>query len=164
MSGDQLTPVWFSSTVLLTALGFYMWPHTFGSALTARDENVFRRNAVFMPLYQLLIAFVLFVGFVAVLKVPHLGADSEDSALLAVSKQAFPQWFVGLIGSAGMLCALVPGSMLLIVCGDDRCAATSYRGLNPGASDATVQSLTKRSCRSSRSAPSPSCSAAARRS
>src|SRR3954467_11220532 len=29
LSGDQLTPVWFSSTVLLTALGFYMWPHTF---------------------------------------------------------------------------------------------------------------------------------------
>ena len=37
--GDQLTPVWFSSTVLLTALGFYMWPHTFGSALSAKDEK-----------------------------------------------------------------------------------------------------------------------------
>src|SRR3954466_12012538 len=63
LKGDQLSPVWFSSTVLLTALGFYMWPHTFGSALTARNEDVFRRNAIFMPLYQLLIAFVLIVGF-----------------------------------------------------------------------------------------------------
>ena len=68
LSGDQLTPVWFSSTVLLTALGFYMWPHTFGSALSAKDENVFRRNAAIMPLYQLLIAFVFFVGFAAVLR------------------------------------------------------------------------------------------------
>src|SRR4051812_10253055 len=108
LKGDQLTPVWFSSTVLLTALGFYMWPHTFGSALTARDEDVFRRNAIFMPLYQLLIAFVLIVGFVAVLKLPGLAEDQTDGALLGISQRAFPDWFVGLIGSAGMLCALVP--------------------------------------------------------
>jgi SSS family solute:Na+ symporter len=142
LKGDQLTPVWFSSTVLLTALGFYMWPHTFGSALTARDENVFRRNAVFMPLYQLLIAFVLLVGFVAVLRLPKLGEDATDFALLDVSKQAFPQWFVGLIGSAGMLCALVPGSMLLIVCATT-VARNVYRGVRPDASEATVRSLTK---------------------
>ena len=77
LKGDQLSPVWFSSTVLLTALGFYMWPHTFGSALTARNEDVFRRNAIFMPLYQLLIAFVLLVGFVAVLRLPGLGEDRD---------------------------------------------------------------------------------------
>jgi solute:Na+ symporter, SSS family len=52
LSDKTLTPVWFSSTVLLTALGFYMWPHTFGSALSARDEDTFRRNAIFMPLYH----------------------------------------------------------------------------------------------------------------
>src|SRR4051794_21452933 len=82
LSGDQLTPVWFSSTVLLTALGFYMWPHTFGSSLAARNEDVFRRNAIFMPLYQLLIAFVLLVGFTAVVRVPGLSEDQADLALL----------------------------------------------------------------------------------
>jgi solute:Na+ symporter, SSS family len=142
LTGDQLTPVWFSSTVLLTALGFYMWPHTFGSALTARDEDVFRRNAIFMPLYQLLIAFVILVGFVAVLKAPGLSEDSTDLALLNISLKAFPDWFVGLIGSAGMLCALVPGSMLLIASATT-VARNVYRGLNPSASDATVTALTK---------------------
>ena len=29
---------WFDSTVLLTALGFFMWPHSFGSVFTARAE------------------------------------------------------------------------------------------------------------------------------
>src|SRR3954471_5690354 len=142
LQGDQLTPVWFSSTVLLTALGFYMWPHTFGSSLTARDEDVFRRNAIFMPLYQLLIAFVLLVGFVAVLRLPGLSEDSSDLALIGVSQRAFPDWFVGVIGSAGMLCALVPGSMLLIVSATT-VARNIYRGINPAASDATVTSLTK---------------------
>src|SRR3954451_9438170 len=142
LKGDQLTPVWFSSTVLLTALGFYMWPHTFGSALTARDEDVFCRNAIFMPLYQLVIAFVLLVGFVAVLRLPGLPADSSDLALLGIAQRAFPDWFVGLIGAAGMLCALVPGSMLLIVSATT-VARNIYRGVNPGVSDATVTTVTK---------------------
>jgi SSS family solute:Na+ symporter len=119
-----------------------MWPHTFGSALTARDEDVFRRNAIFMPLYQLLIAFVILVGFVAVLKAPGLSEDSTDLALLNISLKAFPDWFVGLIGSAGMLCALVPGSMLLIASATT-VARNVYRGLNPSASDETVTALTK---------------------
>src|ERR1700761_39310 len=80
LSDSELTPVWFSSTVLLTALGFYMWPHTFGSALSGKHEDVFRRNAVALPIYQLLIAFVFFVGFAAVLKVPHL-ADTDNALL-----------------------------------------------------------------------------------
>src|SRR4051794_542422 len=141
LSGDQLTPVWFSSTVLLTALGFYMWPHTFGSALSAKDERVFKRNAVFMPLYQLLIAFVFFVGFAAVLKV-KLPKDGTDLALLSVSKAAFPAWFVGLIGSAGVLCALVPGSMLLIASATT-VAKNIVRGVNPEMSDASTASLSK---------------------
>ncbi len=37
---------WFSSTVLLTALGFYMWPHTFGSIYTAKSATVIRQNAI----------------------------------------------------------------------------------------------------------------------
>jgi SSS family solute:Na+ symporter len=142
LSGDQLTPVWFSSTVLLTALGFYMWPHTFGSALSAKDENVFRRNAAIMPLYQLLIAFVFFVGFAAVLKVPGLGEGETDLALLSVAKDAFPQWFVGLIGSAGILCALVPGSMLLIASATT-VAKNIVRGVNPSLTDESTATLSK---------------------
>src|SRR6201991_2001564 len=142
LSGDQLTPVWFSSTVLLTALGFYMWPHTFGSALSARDEKVFKRNAAVMPLYQLLIAFVFFVGFAALLQVPNLPEDGSDLALLAVAKDAFPAWFVGLIGSAGVLCALVPGSMLLIASATT-VAKNIVRGVNPSLSDGATASLSK---------------------
>ena len=105
---------WFHSTVLLTALGFYMWPHTFGSMFTAKDERVFRRNAMVMPLYQLILLFVFFVGFAAVLKVPGLKGGEIDLSLLRLSVQTFDPWFVGVIGAAGVLTALVPGSMILI--------------------------------------------------
>ena len=105
---------WFDSTVLLTALGFYMWPHSFGSVFTARSDRVFRQNAIVMPLYQLILAFVFFVGFAAVLKVPGLKGPEIDLALFRLSISTFPPWFVGVIGAAGVLTALVPGSMIMM--------------------------------------------------
>ena len=76
---------WFNSTVVLTALGFYMWPHTFGSLYTASDEDVFRQNAVILPLYQLILLFVFFVGFAAILQVPGLKGPEIDLSLFRVS-------------------------------------------------------------------------------
>ena len=106
--------IWFDSTVLLTALGFYMWPHATGAVFTARSERVFRRNAVFMPLYQLILGFAFLVGFAAILQVPGLQGPDMDLSLFRISTMTFAPWFVGVIGAAGVLTALVPGSMILM--------------------------------------------------
>jgi solute:Na+ symporter, SSS family len=108
-----MSVLWFQSTVLLTALGFFMWPHTFGSVFTARDDRIFRRNAMLLPLYQLILLFVFFVGFAATLKVPGLKGGDIDLSLFKLSIQTFDPWFVGVIGAAGLLTAVVPGSMIL---------------------------------------------------
>ena len=128
---------WFDSTVLLTALGFYMWPHSFGSLFTAKDERVFRRNAAMMPVYQLILLFVFFVGFAAILKVPGLKGPEIDLSLLRLSVQTFDPWFVGVIGAAGVLTALVPGSMILISAAT-LLANNIFRAFHPQAADATV--------------------------
>ncbi|HET7226786.1 MAG TPA: sodium:solute symporter family protein [Candidatus Eisenbacteria bacterium] len=112
-----MSPAWFVSTVLLSALGFYMWPHGFAAGYTARSEDVFRRNAAIMPLYQLVLLFVLFVGFAAILTVPGLKGADADLSLLRLSRATFAPPLVGLIGAAGVLTALVPGSMLLLTAG-----------------------------------------------
>lgn len=106
-------PVWFVSTALVSALGFWMWPHAFAYTFSARGEHAFRRNAVFLPVYQLLLLFVFFVGFAAVGIVP--GLVQPDLALLAATAKTLPGWVQGLVGGAGVLAALVPGSLLLIV-------------------------------------------------
>lgn len=110
---DPQGPLWFATTVLVSALGFWMWPHAFAYTFSARHEHIFRRNAILLPLYQLLLLFVFFAGFAALGIVPHL-ADS-NLALLAASAATLPNWLLGLIGGAGLLAALVPGSLLLIV-------------------------------------------------
>ncbi|HWI28747.1 MAG TPA: sodium:solute symporter [Stellaceae bacterium] len=133
---------WFDSTVLLTALGFFCWPHSFGSIYTARDERVFRRNAIILPLYQLILLFVFFVGFAAILKTPGLKGPAIDLSLLKLSVATFPPWLVGIIGGAGVLTALVPGSMILVTAGT-LLANNLYRAVQPGAAEANVSLLAR---------------------
>jgi SSS family solute:Na+ symporter len=137
-----MSRVWFVSTVLLTALGFYMWPQFFASVYTAKNEDVFRKNAVVLPLYQLVILFVFFAGFAATLVVPGLTGADADLSLLRIAKEAFGPWTVGIIGAAGLLTALVPGSMILITAATI-CAQNVFRALVPATSDRTVSVLAR---------------------
>lgn len=108
----NLGHAWYISTVLLTSLGFYMWPHAFAATFTARSADTLRRNAVVMPLYTLTLVFIFFAGFAAVLLVP--GMPNGDLALLTVVRQTFPPWFVGVIGGAGALTAMVPAAIFIL--------------------------------------------------
>ncbi len=136
------SPTWFATTTLLTALGAYMWPHTFGSLYTAKEPGSFRRNAALLPLYQLINLFVFIIGFAAVLQVPGLTGPNVDLALFKVSLQTFPPWFIGVIGATGVLTALVPGSMILIA-GATLTANNIVRPLRPGMTDTATARLAK---------------------
>jgi SSS family solute:Na+ symporter len=108
----NLGHAWFISTVLLTSLGFYMWPHAFAATFTARSADTIRRNAVVMPLYTLTLVFIFFAGFAAVLLVP--GLANGDLAMLTVVRGSFPPWFLGVVGGAGALTAMVPASIFIL--------------------------------------------------
>ncbi len=137
-----LSPTWFVSTVALTAVGFYMWPHAFASAYTARSADVFRKNAVVMPIYQLVLLFVFFAGFAAILKVPGLEGADADLSLLRLSKLSFGPGLVGVIGAAGLLTALVPGSMLLMTAATIL-AKNVLKPLMPAANERTIGLLAR---------------------
>jgi solute:Na+ symporter, SSS family len=108
----NLGHTWYISTVLLTALGFYMWPHAFGTTFTAKSGTTLRRNAVVMPLYTTTIAFIFFAGFAAVLVLP--GLANGDLALLLLVRKSFPAWFLGVVGGAGALTAMVPAAIFTL--------------------------------------------------
>jgi SSS family solute:Na+ symporter len=108
----NLGHTWFISTVLLTALGFYMWPHAFASTFTAKSAGTLRRNAVLMPVYTITLAFIFFAGFTAVLAAP--GLANGDLALLTVVRKSFPAWLLGLTGGAGALTAMVPAAVFTL--------------------------------------------------
>ncbi len=136
------TPVWYCSTVALSALGLYMWPHTFSSAYTSRSAITFRKNAVFMPIYALFMMFAMLVGFVAALQVPGLQGSQVDLALLKLSMKTFEPEVVAIIGAAGVLTALVPGSTILIV-GSTLISNNVIRKLSPAISDEKLTTLAR---------------------
>jgi SSS family solute:Na+ symporter len=104
--------LWTASTIVMTGMGFYCWPHMFASTYSAKDERTIRRNAVIMPLYQLPVLLVFFVGFTALLVMP--GLRQPDSALLSLVTRSYPPWFAGFVGGAGAVTAMVPAAMLLL--------------------------------------------------
>jgi solute:Na+ symporter, SSS family len=138
---NNLGHTWYISTVLLTSLGFYMWPHTFAASFTAKSDDILRRNAVVMPLYTITLAFVFFAGFTAVLVVP--GLPNGDLSLLTIVRSSFPAWFLGVIGGAGALAAMVPAAIFILTAAT-LFARNLYRPVfAPSMTDDQVQKLAR---------------------
>jgi SSS family solute:Na+ symporter len=103
---------WYISTLLLTALGFYMWPQSFSASFTAKNADTLRRNAVLMPFYSITMPLMFFVGLAALLVVP--GLTSGDLSLLTMVRKTFPPWFLGIVGGTGALTAMVPAAVQVL--------------------------------------------------
>jgi SSS family solute:Na+ symporter len=106
--------LWYVSTVLLTGLGFFSGPQSIAAIFSAKDENVLRRNAMFLPVYQLIMLLIFFAGFSALLIVPGLKGPAADQSFLAVVSRFYPPWVLGFVTGTGALCALVPSTALLL--------------------------------------------------
>ncbi|MFC7392861.1 sodium:solute symporter family protein [Scopulibacillus cellulosilyticus] len=135
-----LNSSWFISTVIMNVIGAFMWPHVYGSIFSSRGKKALRRNAAIMPLYTLMLLFVLFIGFTAVLQVP--GLKDPDLSLLQLSVKTFDPWFVGIIGGVGLLTALVPGSILIMTAAT-LLSKNVYKVLVPLANEKQVSILAK---------------------
>jgi SSS family solute:Na+ symporter len=118
-----------------------MWPHLFGATFTARSGNTLRKNAVIMPLYTITMPLIFFVGFTAILVVP--GLKNGDLALLTIVRQSYPPWFLGIIGAAGALTAMVPAAILILAAAA-LFAKNFYREMiSPGLTDDQVAKLAR---------------------
>jgi len=139
-SPGMSTP-WVMSTALLTGLGFYMWPHVFASAFSAKSAQTIKRNAIIMPFYQIPILLVLMVGFTALLVIP--GLKNGDMAFLEIVRVTYPSWFLGFVGAAGAVTAMVPSSVLVLFAAT-LLAKNIYKSLlAPQASETTVLRLSR---------------------
>ena len=110
-STANLGHAWYISAVLLSTLSF-AWPHMFGSIFTAKSGETLRRNAVIMPFYVVPLLLIIFAGCTAILVMP--GVANGDIALLLLVRKAFPPWFLGVVGGAGALTAMVPAAIQIL--------------------------------------------------
>jgi solute:Na+ symporter, SSS family len=106
--------VWFVSTILLSAVGFFMGPQSANAIYSARSGDVLRRNAMLLPLYNAFTTLMIFAGLSAAIITPGLKGTAVDQSFLLVVQRFYPSWILGLVASAGALSALVPASALLL--------------------------------------------------
>jgi SSS family solute:Na+ symporter len=140
-ASPSLGVAWVMSTVLLTGLGFYMWPHMFTSVFSARSDRIIRRNAIIMPFYQIPILLVFCVGFTAFLVLP--GLSNGDMAFLSLVRKTYPAWFMGFVGAAGAVTAMVPSSILVLTASTLIAKNVYKAGFRPGANERAVLYLSR---------------------
>ncbi len=138
---SNMDVIWVMSTILLTALGFYMWPQLFGSVFSAKSDKVIKRNAIIMPLYQIPILLIFFVGFTALLVLP--GLKNGDLAFLTLVNKTYPSWFMGFVGAAGAVTAMVPAAILVLFASTLVAKNIYQTGFNPQASEEKVLRLSR---------------------
>jgi SSS family solute:Na+ symporter len=84
---------------------------------------------------------MLLVGFSAVLVLP--GLSNGDLSLLTIVRKTFPAWFLGIVGGAGALTAMVPAAIQLLT-GATLYAKNLFRPiLAPAMPDQQVAKLAK---------------------
>ena len=110
----QLGMSWFTTTVLLTGFGQWMWPQWFNVAFTGRGPRTLKLQAVFMPFYQLVKVAVITVGFAAILIFAGKGVAGND-VVMTLAKQLFPTWFLAIFALAAVLSAIVPAGPIVMV-------------------------------------------------
>jgi SSS family solute:Na+ symporter len=118
-----------------------MWPHYIGASFTAKSGDILRRNAVIMPFYSITMPLMFFVGFAATLVLP--GLTNGDLSMLTIVRKTFPPWFLGIIGGAGALTAMVPASILILTASTLFAKNLCRPILAPGMTDQQVATLAK---------------------
>ncbi len=114
---------WVVTTTILTGCGFFMWPQSMAAIYSARSEDALRRNAIFLPFYQLMLLLVFFAGFTALEVVPGLKGPAADQSFMLIVQKDYPAWILGIVAAAGTLAGLVPAAGQLL-------AAASIVGKN----------------------------------
>lgn len=104
---------WSYSTLALgSAIAIVLYPHTATGVLSAGSGRIIKRNAALMPTYNLLLALIALLGYMAIAAGIHTADTSSAVPLLFV--KMFPGWFAGFCLAAIGVGALVPAAIMSI--------------------------------------------------
>jgi SSS family solute:Na+ symporter len=97
----------FHTTSLLNSLvAFYMWPHMFANFFGARNARIIQRQAIFIPLYNILSLSFTLVGFAGILVLPGI---RPDGVMVEMLMRVAPIWLVGLFCAGALSASMVTG-------------------------------------------------------
>ena len=111
-TGQTWTWAAFGSSVLVSGLGFTMWPHLFMKSYAARSDRALRLTVVMYPTFQVFLFPILLIGFAGVLAFPNVEpADSIVPYLL--TQLDLSPILVGLVCAGTLAASMSSGDSIL---------------------------------------------------
>lgn len=112
----------YITLALGSALALFLYPHATTGIFAAKSGRVVRRNMTLLPIYTILLAFIMMLGYIAYAAgVEHMPeyadgfkAYGSNYAVIALFLHAFPGWFAGVALAAIAIGALVPAAVMSI--------------------------------------------------
>lgn len=102
----------FSSAVLVSAIGFSVWPHFFMRAFAANSDKTMKLTVVLYPTFQLFLVPILIIGFTAVLAYP--GVEPADKILpYVLTRLDLPVIIIGLVCAGTLAASMSSGDAIL---------------------------------------------------
>jgi SSS family solute:Na+ symporter len=105
--GTKMSYPAFFSALLVSVLGFSMWPHLFMKAYTAKSEKVLKQTIVMYPTFAIFLVPVLFIGFAGIKQVSPDVLGAPDRILpWMFTNMNFHPILVGLVLAAALAAAM----------------------------------------------------------
>ncbi|WP_202708004.1 sodium:solute symporter family protein [Sporosalibacterium faouarense] len=97
----------FSSALIVSILGFTMWPHLFMKSFTVKSERTLKRTVALYPTFAIFMVPVLFIGFSGIGIVANGTLESADQILPYMLTQLnLPAIVLGLVAAATLAAAM----------------------------------------------------------
>ncbi|SDL07242.1 solute:Na+ symporter, SSS family [Modicisalibacter muralis] len=105
--GSMMSPMAYSTVILISGLGFMMWPHLFTKSYTTTEKRI-KLTTLAFPIFGVFMVPVLFIGFSAIGVVSPDAIDSPDQILphLITNELGANGWVYGLIGAGALAAAM----------------------------------------------------------
>jgi SSS family solute:Na+ symporter len=101
----------YSTAVLISIVGFSVWPHLFMKAFTARDDRTIRRTVVLYPTFQIFLVPLFLIGFSGILF--GSGPDRADQILpYMLMHMEIPALLVGLFCAGALAASMSSGDAM----------------------------------------------------
>jgi SSS family solute:Na+ symporter len=110
LTPDQYAP--YVSLAFGSALALFMYPHALTGILASASADTIRKNAILLPAYSLVLAFVALMGLMG--HAAGLKLSNNNDVVPLLFKSLFPGWFAGFAFAAVAIGALVPAAIMSI--------------------------------------------------
>lgn len=111
-SGTPWSWAGFSSAVLISGIGFTMWPHLFMKSYAAKSDRALRLTVVMYPTFQIFLVPILLIGFSGILAFP--GVTPADSILPFLLTQIdISPIIIGLVCAGTLAASMSSGDSML---------------------------------------------------